>query len=69
MQQSEHVFDQRTFDDQALKCSKCSWTGNGSEAKINEEFGPGKFKQVLCPKCDEPLGKLSKDKSFGEGGK
>ena len=69
MQPGEHIFDQRTFDDQSLKCIKCGWSGKGSEATINEEFGPGKFKQVTCPQCDEPMGKLSKDKSFGEGGK
>ena len=55
MQPGEHIFDQRTFDDQSLKCIKCGWAGKGSEATINEEFGPGKFKQVTCPQCDEPM--------------
>jgi len=69
MQQNEQVFDRRTFDSQSLQCVKCGWTGKGSEARINEEVGTSKFKQVACPQCDEPIGKLSKDKSFGEGGK
>ncbi|HEX6193310.1 MAG TPA: hypothetical protein VFZ42_13135 [Chitinophagaceae bacterium] len=68
MQTNEHVFDQRTFQEETLQCTKCGWSGTGAEARINEDFGPAKFRQVSCPQCDEPLGKLSKDKSFGEGG-
>ena len=69
MQQNEQVYDQRTFGDQRLQCTKCGWKGKGAEARIDETFGLGKFKQVVCPQCEEPLGKLSKDNSFGEGGK
>jgi hypothetical protein len=68
MKANEQVFDQRTFDDQPLTCPKCGWTGTGADANIAEFYGIGKFKQVSCPKCDEYLGNLSKEKSFGEHG-
>ena len=68
MEPKDKIFDQRTFDDMELTCPKCNWKGTGAEATIVGFYGIGKFQQVTCPKCDEYLGNLSKDKSFGEGG-
>lgn len=67
MERNDKIFDQRTFDDQPLVCPKCGWKGTGSDANIVGFYGIGKFKQVTCPQCDEHLGNLSRDQSFGEG--
>ena len=68
MQANEIIFDPRTFDDQVLTCPKCGWKGEGIEAIIAGFYGLGKFKKVSCSKCDEYLGNLSNENSFGEGG-
>lgn len=68
MEANEKIFDQRTFDDQPLQCPKCGWKGKGLDAHVAGFYGMGKFQQVSCPKCDEYLGNLSRDHSFGEGG-
>lgn len=68
MNPGERVFDQRNFDDELLQCPKCGWSGSGSEAHIADFYGIGRFKQVSCPNCQEYLGNLSRDNSFGRGG-
>lgn len=68
MEANEKIFDQRTFDELPLTCPKCGWKGTGAEANVAGFYGFGKFQQVSCPSCDEYLGNLSRDNSFGEGG-
>jgi phage FluMu protein Com len=68
MKANEKIFDQRTFDDMEIECPKCHWKGIGADAIVLGFYGIGKFQQISCPKCDEYLGNLSKDSSFGEGG-
>lgn len=67
METNDIIFDQRTFDDHVLTCPKCGWNGVGADTKQADHYGIGKFKTVLCPKCDASLGNLSREHSFGEG--
>ena len=68
MNAKDKIYDQRTFDEEHLICPKCGWNGVGSEAHVAGFYGIGKFKEVLCPQCNEYLGNLSREHSFGEGG-
>ena len=68
MDAKDKIYDQRTFDDEPLKCPHCGWNGIGSEAHIAGFYGLSKFKEVLCPNCNEYLGNLSRDHSYGQGG-
>lgn len=68
MNPKEIIYDQRTFDDEHLNCPKCGWDGNGYQAHVAGFYGIGKFKEVLCPQCNEYLGNLSRESSYGEGG-
>lgn len=67
MEPNDKIFDQRTFDTQPLQCPNCGWSGEGSAANVIGFYGIGKFQQVICPKCDEYLGNLSKDHPYGQG--
>jgi len=68
MDAKDKIYDQRTFDDEPLKCPHCGWNGTGSEAHVASFYGLSKFKEVLCPNCNEYLGNLSRDHSYGRGG-
>jgi hypothetical protein len=68
MDAKDKIYDQQTFDDESLTCPHCGWTGTGLEAHIAGFYGLSKFKEVLCPRCNEYLGNLSRDRSYGEGG-
>jgi predicted RNA-binding Zn-ribbon protein involved in translation (DUF1610 family) len=68
MDSRDNIFDQRTFDRKMFDCPKCGWHGTGGQANIADFYGIGKFQEVLCPKCGEHLGNLSKEHSYGEGG-
>jgi len=65
MNSRDIIFDQRTFDRKSLTCPKCGWTGTGGQTHIADFYGIGKFKEVLCPKCDRHLGSLSRGHSNG----
>jgi predicted RNA-binding Zn-ribbon protein involved in translation (DUF1610 family) len=69
MDAKHKIYDQRTFDDEHLRCPHCGWSGTGSEAHIAGFYGLSKFKEVLCPNCSEYLGNLSRDHSSGRGGR
>lgn len=62
------VYLEYEFDDKHLKCPKCGWEGNGSEANIFDLYGVTKLKEAHCPKCDEYLAGLSREKSSGDAG-
>lgn len=66
MDAREKIYDQRTFDDEHLTCPKCGWDGIGVEAHVAGFYGIGRFKEVLCPQCNEYLGNLSRE-SLGGG--
>ncbi|HET9825539.1 MAG TPA: hypothetical protein VFP87_09395 [Chitinophagaceae bacterium] len=66
MNPKEKIYDQRTFDDEHLICPRCGWDGDGAEAYVAGFYGISKFKEVLCPKCSEYLGNLSRERTFGE---
>jgi len=68
MNPKDKIYDQRTFDEEHLACPKCGWDGTGAEAHVAGFYGIGKFKEVLCPRCNEYLGNLSRDRSSEEGG-
>jgi len=53
-------FHENSFDDQSITCSKCNWTGKGSEAIVIDFYGVVPDKEVHCPKCDKRLGVLKK---------
>ena len=65
MKANEKIFDHGTFDDQVLTCPKCGWKGTGTNANVADFYGIGKFKEVTCPNCDEFLGNLPRENSFG----
>lgn len=67
MDAKDKIYDPRTFDDEFLTCPKCGWDGRGTEAHVAGFYGIGRFKEVLCPKCSEYLGNLSREHSYGEG--
>jgi ribosomal protein S27AE len=69
MDAKDKIYDQRTFDEEHLTCPRCGWNGSGSEAHVAGFYGISKFKEVLCPKCSEYLGNLSRDQSLGSGDK
>ena len=61
MNAKHKIYDPATFDEEHLTCPKCAWDGSGSEAQVAGFYGISKFKEVLCPKCGEYLGNLSRD--------
>lgn len=61
MNARDKIFDLRTFDDEALSCPHCSWSGTGLDAHVAGFYGLSKYKEVLCPKCNEYLGNLPRD--------
>jgi len=61
MDAKDKIYDQRTFDDEPLSCPHCGWNGTGLDAHVAGFYGLGKFKEVLCPMCNEYLGNLSRD--------
>ena len=65
MNAKHKIYDPATFDEEHLTCPKCGWDGSGSEAHVAGFYGIGKFKEVLCPKCSEYLGNLSRDRFLG----
>ena len=62
------IYDPSTFEEEHLTCPHCGWSGTGDQAHVAGFYGIGKFKEVLCPNCNEYLGNLSRDHSGGEGG-
>ncbi len=67
MVSNDKIFDQRNFTDQEIICPRCGWKGNGLDTHVAEFYGIGKFKEVLCPKCDSHIGNLSRDRAHEEG--
>ncbi len=68
MNAKDKIYDQCTFDEEPLTCPECGWSGHGSETHVAGFYGIGKFKEVLCPQCNEYLGNLSREHSTAEGG-
>jgi len=70
MDAKDKIYEPRTFDDESLNCPRCGWAGIGLEAHVAGFYGLSKFKEVLCPRCNEYLGNLPRDQSYrrGEGG-
>jgi len=67
MNPGETIYDPRTFDDEHLTCPNCGWDGAGYQAHVAGFYGIGKYKEVLCPQCNEYLGNLSRESSYNEG--
>ena len=61
MDAKDIIYDPRTFDEEHLTCSHCGWNGTGDQAHIAGFYGIGKFKEVICPNCNEYLGNLSRE--------
>jgi len=53
-------FHENSFDEQSIHCTKCNWTGKGSDAIVIDFYGVVPDKEVHCPKCDRRLGVLKK---------
>ena len=68
MNAKDKIYDQASFDDERLTCPKCGWDGTGDQAHVAGFYGIGKFKEVLCPQCNEYLGNLSRERLSPEGG-
>ena len=67
MESNPRIFDARTFEEEQLVCPKCGWHGKGYDANVADFYGIGKYQQASCPKCDQVLGSISRDRSFGQG--
>ena len=68
MDAKDRIYNERTFDDEQLACPKCGWNGTGDQAHVAGFYGIGKFKEVLCPNCNEYLGNiLRQDSKSGSG--
>jgi hypothetical protein len=63
MNPKEKIYEQHTFDEEHLMCLHCGWDGTGTEAYVAGFYGISKYKEVLCPKCSEYLGNLSRERS------
>ena len=66
MNAKDKIYDERTFDDEQLSCPKCGWNGKGDQAHVAGFYGIGKFKEVLCPNCNEYLGNILRERSRNE---
>lgn len=66
MNPKEKIYNQHTFDEEHLICPHCGWDGKGTEAYVAGFYGISKYKEVLCPKCSEYLGNLSRERSFDD---
>jgi len=66
MNPKEKIYNQRTFDEEHIKCPHCGWDGTGADTYVAGFYGISKYKEVLCPKCNEYLGNLSREHSFGD---
>ena len=66
MNAKDKIYDERTFDDEQLICPKCGWNGKGDQALVAGFYGIGKFKEVLCPSCNEYLGNILRERSRNE---
>ena len=69
MNAKDKIYHERTFDDEKLTCPKCGWNGTGDQAHVAGFYGIGKFKEVLCPNCNEYLGNILREQSNGERGR
>jgi DNA-directed RNA polymerase subunit RPC12/RpoP len=66
MNPKEKIYNQHTFDEEHITCPHCGWDGTGVETYVAGFYGISKYKEVLCPKCNEYLGNLSRERSFGD---
>jgi DNA-directed RNA polymerase subunit RPC12/RpoP len=66
MNAKEKIYAQNSFDDEHIKCPHCGWDGTGAETYVAGFYGISKYKEVLCPKCNEYLGNLSRERTFGD---
>ena len=68
MNARDKIYDPRTFEDERLNCPKCGWDGRGDETHVAGFYGIGKFKEILCPHCNEYLGNLLRNHTGGDAG-
>jgi len=69
MNAKDKIYRERTFSDEQLTCPKCGWNGTGDQALVADFYDIGKFKEVLCPSCNEYLGNILREQSKGESGR
>jgi len=69
MNAKDKIYQERTFDDEQLTCPKCGWNGTGDRAHVAGFYGIGKFKEVMCPSCNEYLGNILREQSSGDNGR
>lgn len=60
-------YDDKTFEEQDLQCTKCNWKGKGYDANVIDFFGVSKSKEVHCPNCDTTIGTVVRNDRGNRG--
>ena len=61
-------YNENEFDDLAIVCPNCKWSGKGSETHIVDFFGVTTMREAHCPECDEKLAEIKREGDNGEEG-